>query len=127
MTTIITDGKSQEWQDWADKSPLQSNRLKEPLPYKEIIGDKQSACSIYFGSPRKGTVTDVHADVDEFIYFLKGRMKVEDYDDGKTYIAQKGNLLYHKRGSEVKQTFEEDCETICWIVPKWSPSVELPG
>ena len=131
MTTIITDGKSQEWQDSADLlrilSPLQSNRLKGPLPYKEILGDKQSACSIYRASPRKGTVVeDWHYDIDEFIYFLKGRMRVEDYDDGKTHIAKEGDLLLHKKGSRLKQIFEEDCETICWVVPKYDPSQDLP-
>ena len=73
MTTIITDGKSQELQDWADKSSKQSERTKGPLPYREIFGDKQSACSIYRASPRKGTVVENwHYDIDEFIYFFEG-------------------------------------------------------
>ena len=90
-------------------SPQQSERTKGPLPYKEILGDKQSACTIFFGSPSKGTVLDWHHDADEFIYFLKGRMRVEDYDDGKTHIAKKGDLLFHKKESRLKQIFEEDC------------------
>ena len=126
MTTIVTDGKSQEWQDWRTVSPKQGERTEGQLLFKEVMGDEQSACTVLFGSPSKGTVVENwHYDVDEFIYFLKGRMKVEDYDDGKTHIAKAGDLLYHKRGSRLKQIFEEDCQTICWLIPKWSPSAEL--
>ena len=63
-------------------------------------------------------------DLDEFLYLLKGRMKVEDYDEGRTYITEPGDFTYIKRGSKVKQTFEEESETFAVLVPKYDPSME---
>ena len=51
-------------------------------------------------------------------------MKIEDYDEGRTYIAEKGALVHIKRGSKVKQTFAEDCESFAILVPKYDPSME---
>ena len=127
MTTIVTDGKSEEWVDSRDFSPEQRKRTKGgELLFKMVFNDEQSGCTVFFGNPRKGMEVDWHHDADEFIYFLKGRMRVEDYDDGKTHIAKKGDLLFHKKGSRLKQIFEEDCETIAWVVPKYEPSQDLP-
>ncbi len=127
MTTIVTDGKSQEWQDWRDVSPQQSEKVKGAMPYKDLLGDKSSVYSAHLGFAKKGTVVDWDRyDIDEFIYLLKGRLKIEDYDDRKTYIAKPGDFLFHKRGSHLKQTFEEDCETFVIFTPKYDPSMDLP-
>ena len=125
MTTIVTDGKSQEWQNWEDDVSHQSGRVKGQVHIKDLLGDKSPDYSGYLGKQSKGTALDWDRyDLDEFLYLLKGRMKVEDYDEGRTYIAEPGDFTYIKRGSKVKQTFEEDSETFAVLVPKYDPSME---
>ena len=127
MTTMVTDGKSVEWQHWGDfSSPEQHKRTKGQLIGKDLFGDKLPDYTVGFGRPRKGVEIDWHHDGDEFIYLIKGRLRIEDYDDGKTHIVKAGDLLFHKKGSRLKQIFEEDCEALVIAVPKFDPSVELP-
>ena len=91
---------------------------------KDLL-DKSPDYNAGFLKQSKGAVADWDRwDFDEFIYYLKGRMKVEDYDDGKTYIVKKGDFVHIKRGSKLKQIFEEDCEAFFVMAPKWGLSME---
>ena len=124
MTTIVTDGISQEWQDWEDASQ-QGGHVKGQINWKDLLHDKSPDYSAGFAKQSKGTVVDWDRfEIDEFLYLLKGRMKAEDYDDGTTYMAKPGDFTYIKRGSKVKQTFEEESETFFVLVPKYDPSME---
>ena len=124
MTTIVTDGKSQEWQNWEDVSQ-QSGIVKGQVHVKDLLGDKSPDYTVAFAKKSKGAVEDWDRyDLDEFLYLFKGRVKVEDYDEGKTYIAEPGDFTYIKRGSKVKQTIEEESETFTVLVPKYDPSME---
>ena len=53
MTTIVTDGKSQEWQDWRDVSQ-QSTRVKGQVHIKDLLFDKSPDYSTGFGKQSKG-------------------------------------------------------------------------
>ena len=126
MTTIVTDGKSQEWQNWRDVSQ-QSTRVKGQLHWKDLLFDKSPDYNAGFGKQSKGAMVDWDRyDLDEFLYFLKGRMTLEDYDDGKTYIVKPGDFVHIKRGSKLKQIANEDCEMFFVIHPKYDPSMEPP-
>ena len=126
MTPIVISGKSPEWQDWRGVSVAQGERVQGQLLYKDLWGDKTPDYSAFIGSHSKGTAVDWHHGGDEILYILTGRVKVEDYDVGKTYIIKPGDLYLIKGGSKVKQTYEEDCDSLSICIPKYDPSQDLP-
>ena len=126
MPVIVMDTKSQEWQDWRGVSLRQSERVTGQLLYKDLLGDKASDYSVFIGRHIKGTAVDWHHGGDELLYILTGRVKIEDYDVGKTYIVKAGDLYLIKGGSKAKQTYEEDCDSFSVCIPKYDPSQDLP-
>ena len=109
MTVIVTEGKSREFLEMTHK------RASKPLLYSDSHKNILEKASIGVVKFSEGTVVDWHDPLDEFLYILKGTLRVES--EGKTHIAKEGDSVLITRMSKAKMA-SEGVEALYVMFPK---------